>query len=175
MIKRILVPVDFSKSSLKALDYALALAKTFKAEVVVLYVVEPVYYSAPDLTGGAETMVTLMDEQRRIGRQQLLRLEQRYAKAGARLRGVLQTGTAYRAIADAAQALKADLIVMGTHGRTGVSHLLVGSVAERVVRTAPCPVLTVNPSKQRRRLGAAAPQRGARARRSARRSTAKRT
>jgi nucleotide-binding universal stress UspA family protein len=99
MIKRILVPVDFSKSSLKALDYALALAKPFKAEVVVLYVVEPVYYSAPDLTGGAETMATLMDEQRRLARQQLLKLEQRYAKAGAPLRGVLQTGTAYRAIA----------------------------------------------------------------------------
>ena len=174
MIKRILVPVDFSNSSLKALEYALAVAKTFKAEVVVLYVVEPVYYSAPDLTGGAETMATLMDEQRRLGRQQLLRLEQRYGKAGVPLRGVLETGTAYRAIADAAQALKADLIVMGTHGRTGVSHLLVGSVAERVVRTAPCPVLTVNPSKQRRRLGAGAPIRGTRARRRAGRSTAAR-
>lgn len=157
MIKRVLVPVDFSKSALKALDYALGVAKAFKAEVVVLHVVEPVYYSAPDLTGGAETMAALMDEQRRLGRQQLLRLEQHYAKAGTRLRGVLQTGTAYRAIGDAAQALKADLIVMGTHGRGGFDRLVLGSVTEKVLRKATGPVLTVPPAVTSAPDGAIAP------------------
>lgn len=167
MIARVLVPVDFSKSSLQALDYAIELAAVFKAEVIVLYVVEPVYYAAPDLTGGAATMAELFEQQQRQARTQLVRLEQRYRKARVPLRGVLKPGTAYHAIAEAAQELKADLIVMGTHGRTGVSHLLMGSVAERVVRSAPCPVLTVNASKQRRRLAAAAPKRGTRARRAA--------
>jgi universal stress protein A len=152
MIERILVPVDFSNNSLKALDYAVAFAKPFKAEITALFVVEPIYYSAPDITGGAATMAGLMEEQRRHGRTQLQRLEQRYAKSGVALRALLQTGTAYQAIADTAKQIKADLIVMTTHGRTGMSHLLMGSVAERVVRSAPCPVLTFNPSKQRRRV-----------------------
>jgi nucleotide-binding universal stress UspA family protein len=63
---------------------------------------------------------------------------------------VLAVGAAHRGIADAANSVKADLIVMSTHGRTGIAHALMGSVAEKVVRTAPCPVLTVRP-----RLGAA--------------------
>ena len=148
-IKRILVPVDFSPNSLHALDYAVDFAKAFKATVAVLFVVEPIAYAIPDFAGGAAMIGGLLEQQQRSGRMQLRRLEERYAKRRVRLRALLQTGSAYQAIADTARQTKADLIVMATHGRTGLSHLLLGSVAERVVRAATCPVLTLHPGKVR--------------------------
>ncbi|HSP98830.1 MAG TPA: universal stress protein [Candidatus Dormibacteraeota bacterium] len=143
-IRRILVPIDFSPASLKALDYAADLAKPLDAELCTLFVVEPIYYAVPDLAGAAAgTTVGLLEEQRKSGRQQLERLQARYAKRRITLRTLLQTGTPYQAIVDSAKSLKANLIVMSTHGRTGMTHLLLGSVAERVVRTSACPVLTI--------------------------------
>ena len=143
-IKRILVPVDFSPASLKALDYAADFAQPLGAGLSVLFVIEPIYYAVPDLAGAAAgTAVGLLEEQRASGKRQLERLQARYAKRRIKLRTVMQTGTPYQTIVDAAQSLKAHLIVMSTHGRTGVSHLLLGSVAERVVRSATCPVLTI--------------------------------
>jgi nucleotide-binding universal stress UspA family protein len=143
-IKRILVPVDFSAASLKALGYAADFAKPLQAEICVLFVVEPIYYAVPDLAGAAAgTTVGLIEEQRKSAKQQLERLQARYARKGNKLRTVLQTGTPYQAIVDSAKSLKANLIVMSTHGRTGMTHLLLGSVAERVVRSSTCPVLTI--------------------------------
>ena len=167
-IKRILVPVDFSPNSLHALDYAVDFAKAFKASVAVLFVVEPIAYAMPDFAGGAAVIGGLLDQQQRSARTQLRRLEERYAKRRVRLRALLQTGSAYQAIADTARQTKADLIVMATHGRTGLSHLLLGSVAERVVRAATCPVLTLHPGKVHRR--APAGKRTARAKRASGRS-----
>jgi len=165
-IKRILVPVDFSTSALRALDYAVDFAKPLKAELTVLFVIEPIYYAMPDLAGGP--MISgLIDEQQRSGRVQLTRLQQRYAKRRVKVRALLQTGTPYQAIVDTARRQKADLIVMGTHGRTGMAHLLMGSVAERVVRIAACPVLTLHPGTTRRPTAA-------RRRRSTTASTARR-
>jgi len=143
-IKRILVPVDFSPASLKALDYAADFAQPLGADLSVLFVIEPIYYAVPDLAGAAAgTAVGLLEEQRASGKRQLERLQARYAKRRIKLRTLMQTGTPYQTIVDAAKSLKANLIVMSTHGRTGVSHLLLGSVAERVVRSATCPVLTI--------------------------------
>jgi nucleotide-binding universal stress UspA family protein len=143
-IKRILVPIDFSPASLKALDYAADFAQPLGADLSVLFVIEPIYYAVPDLAGAAAgTAVGLLEEQRASGKRQLERLQARYAKRRIKLRTLMQTGTPYQTIVDAAKSLKAHLIVMSTHGRTGVSHLLLGSVAERVVRTSPCPVLTI--------------------------------
>ena len=156
-IKRILVPVDFSAPSLAALAYAVTFAKPFKARLSVLFVVEPVYSAVPGLADGATAaMADLFDQQRRSARAQLVRLEQRYAKRGIKLRALLQTGAAHRAIVDAAKQTKADMIIMATHGRTGLSHFLMGSVAERVVRSATCPVLTLRAGSGVRR---AAPRR----------------
>lgn len=147
-IKRILVPLDFSPPSLKALDYAADFAKPLGADLYVLFVIEPIYYAVPDLAGAAAGSVGgLLDEQRKSAKQQLERLQARYARKNVALRTLQQTGTPYQAICDAAKTLKADLIVMSTHGRTGVSHMLMGSVAERVVRTAACPVLTIRAKK----------------------------
>jgi nucleotide-binding universal stress UspA family protein len=167
MIKRILVPVDFSKTSLEALDYAIEFGKPFKAEFVVLFVVEPVYYATPaDLYGPSANLGMLLDEQRRLGREQLARLGADLAKRKVNARALLQTGTPYEVIVNAAKRLKADLIVMATHGRTGFSHMLMGSVAEKVVRTAACPVITVRGAKARGRKPAAAKKGRSRKRRS---------
>jgi nucleotide-binding universal stress UspA family protein len=147
-IKRILVPVDLSKHSLKALDYAVELARPLGAELHVLFVVEPIYYAVPDLAGAAAGAVGgLIEEQKQAARAQLEKLRARYAKKRVVLRPLLQTGTPYQAIVAAAKALRADLVVMGTHGRTGLAHALLGSVAERVVRHCASPVLTLRSGK----------------------------
>jgi len=152
-LKRILVPTDFSSHSLAALDYAVDFAKPFKAQLIAVFAIEPVYLAVPDFAGvGAATaMGELLAEQRRGARTQLQALERRYAKRRVKLRLLLQTGAAHLAIAAAAKQVKADLIIMATHGRSGVTHLLMGSVAERVVRNAPCPVLIVRPRGAGRR------------------------
>ena len=143
-IKRILVPIDFSDDSLKALAYARDFGKPFGAELCVLYVVEPIYYAAPaDMYATSPNMAMLIDEQRRVGAQQLARINADLKKKGERVRTLQKTGSAAQSVVDTAKSIKADLIIMGTHGRTGLAHMLMGSVAERVVRMAHCPVLTV--------------------------------
>lgn len=154
-IKRILVPVDFSPNSLNALDVSVEFAKPFKAGLTVLFVIEPIYYAVPDFVGTPGAMSSLIEEQIRTGREQLLALERRYAKRRVKLRTVMRTGTPYQEIVDTAKSSRADLIVMATHGRTGITHLLLGSVAERVVRSAPCPVLTLRGGKVPRRRSSA--------------------
>jgi len=139
-IKRILAPVDFSEASLVGLDYAIAIGDRFNAEVVLVFVVEPLRYAG-------DRQLLLADE-RRFGRRELSRLERRLGERGLMHRTVLQVGTPYQVIVEEAQKCGADLIVMATHGRTGLSHLLLGSVAEKVIRSARCPVLTV-PSVKR--------------------------
>ena len=153
-IKHILVPVDFSAPSLRALDYAIDFARPLGAELIVVFVVEPIYSITPgDLYAPSSELTYLMQEQRQQGKEQLAQLEARLQKRYKKLRTVLGDGLAYQAIVDAAKKLKVDLIVMATHGRTGLSHLFMGSVAEKVVRTALCPVLTIRvpeAPKQRR-------------------------
>jgi nucleotide-binding universal stress UspA family protein len=146
MIERVLIPVDFSDTSLQALDYAIQLAEPFEPEFLVLFVVEPVYLAAPFDLYGSVNLGRLLDEQRRIGCRQLERLVRNLRKRQLRARSLIQTGSPHQAIVDSAKRIKADLIVMATHGRSGLPHVLLGSVAERVVRNAPCPVLTVNRS-----------------------------
>jgi len=149
-LKRILVPVDFSEDSLNALDYAREFAKPFKAELAVLFVVEPVYYATPsELYGPTTNLAMLLDEQKRIGLQQLEALAANLKKQRQTVRTLLQTGTPYRVIIDVAKRQGADMIIMATHGRTGLTHVLMGSVAERVVREAGCPVLTVRAAKRK--------------------------
>jgi len=155
-IKRILVPVDFSQDSLNALAYARDFAKNFGAELVVLYVIEPIYYATPaDLYATSPNLAMLIDEQRRSGTQQLERIHADLAKHRQAARMLLKTGSPAQVIADSAKRTKADLIIMATHGRTGLAHVLLGSVAERVLRSAPCPVLTVRHGKapKRRKKG----------------------
>jgi universal stress protein A len=144
LIKRILIPIDFSEVSLQALDYAVELGKPFGAELVAVHVVEPIYYATPaDVYGPSANLGMLLEEQQRVAAEQLAELEEKLVKRGATIETVMESGVPYQKIVALADERKVDLIIMATHGRTGLSHLLLGSVAERVVRSAACPVLTV--------------------------------
>src|SRR3954453_14186841 len=166
VLKNILVATDFGPASDAALTYGRALAKQFGARLHLLHAAENDFLRA----SVTDPHVLRAALERRL--EERLTAEDRTERSAV---AIMETADQpYEAITAYAKSTRIDLIVMGTHGRTGVSHLLVGSVAERVVRTAPCPVLTVNPSKQRRRLGAGAPTKGTRARRAPGRSTAAR-
>ena len=139
----ILHPTDFSPSSRPAFNHALALAREQRAELWIVHVLPTVM---PMVGEGYMSPKTFDDLQRSMRAQAQKQLDRLVAKAKAarvRARGVLYEGVAADAIARAARAKRAKLIVMGTHGRTGLTRLFMGSVAERVVGTAPCPVLTV--------------------------------
>ena len=143
-IKKILCPTDFSENSEHALKYALALATLSQADLQLFHVVEPITY--PQSTEFFEPVldeVELMMKMETAFQQQLedqvTTLKAKYPK----IKGKLVTGNTFLEIIQAARDDDVDMIVMGTHGRTGLAHVLIGSVAERVVREAPCPVLTV--------------------------------
>jgi universal stress protein A len=160
-IRRILVPVDFSATSLQALDRAIDLGKQFKAELLILFVVEPVIYAGlADLDGTSANLQALLRSQQSAGREELARLAAQLEKRHGRLLTRIQIGQPWAVIVNEAKKSRADLIIMATHGRTGLSHLFMGSVAEKVVRSATCPVLTLRPParapRPRRRGGAAA-------------------
>jgi len=152
-IKRILVPIDFSACARKALQYALAFAKQYGSEIVLLNVVQvniPVgEYSSVDFS-------VLEAEMCRNSQEQLKEWAKSEVLGQVPVNILLRTGPPAATIAEAADHLTADLIVISTHGRTGLKHVLLGSVAENVVRYAPCPVLVVraeerefiSPSKQ---------------------------
>ena len=143
-IKRILHPSDFSRASGSAFTKAVQLAKDNRAELVVMHVLAlPVTL----LAGEGYIAPAVYDEMERSSRawatRQLDKLVGRAKKAGVRARAVLAEGTPPDRITRAARAHRADLIVIGTHGRTGLAKLFLGSVAVRVLSTAHCPVLTV--------------------------------
>ena len=144
MIKRILVPVDFSDPSLRALDYAIDFSRPLKSQLIVLHVVEPVYYPmAADMYGVGLDLGNVYESDRTRRARATLPAgwkTPRSARGGPHRALPRHRASGHRGDA---KKLKADLIVMSTHGRTGLSHLLMGSVAERVVRTAACPVLIV--------------------------------
>ena len=140
-VKKILVPMDFSNLSKDALPWATFLAAQFKAEVVLLHVVEkfPIdYLMGRELT--SHTIVPLMKQ----AETNLERATTDLAKAfDLKMSAVVRAGKPYAEICEAAKVLEADLIVLTTHGYTGLKHVWLGSTAERVVRHALCPVLVV--------------------------------
>lgn len=142
-MRRILCAVDFSPSSEAALGEALAIARVFEAALTVLHVAGPPTSLLPD--GGhavAATARTATGDSVATARLEALRA--RIVESGFRdVETRTAVGVAWRAIVDEAGSGGHDLLVVGTHGRTGVRRLLLGSVAEHVVRHAPCPVLTV--------------------------------
>jgi nucleotide-binding universal stress UspA family protein/mono/diheme cytochrome c family protein len=146
-IKRILVPIDFSANADRALDYARVLAQKFDAGLHLVHVCEVPGMMTPGMDAYA---IAYADWSQRLGEE----AERGLTRKVAHLQGVNVTtevlfGTPAGAIVDSATAVDADLIVMGTHGHGAMMHLLMGNVAERVVRTAPCPVLTVREPRVR--------------------------
>jgi nucleotide-binding universal stress UspA family protein len=140
-IRRILVPHDFSETAEKAFGLALALAAKLGASLTLLHVYEVPSYAFAE---GVPLPVSLTEEIAAAARSALEVLAGRAAQEGVPIATLLRQGAAWSEIAAAAKEPGADLIVMGTHGRRGVARMLLGSVAEKVVRTAPCPVLTVH-------------------------------
>jgi nucleotide-binding universal stress UspA family protein len=140
-LKRILVPIDFSDCSRKALQYAIPLAKQYEGTLTLLSVVSPITPGLGDYAGLDLTTLEAdlrSNEARRLA--ELYRVEVREEVPADRL---VRVGSPALEIIRVAKQLPADLIVISTHGNTGIKHVLLGSVAEHVVRRAPCPVLVV--------------------------------
>jgi nucleotide-binding universal stress UspA family protein len=143
-IKKILCAVDFSQASKEVAEHAATLAKCLNAEILVVYVAPSLsqyvgFHVPPSsiesfvkeiVTGADKSMEGFLDEQFK----------------GIPCRGEVVTGYAAEEILNIAEEEKVDMVVMGTHGRTGIDRILFGSVAEQVVKSAKCPVLTVRPS-----------------------------
>ena len=142
--QRFLVPVDCSEDANQALEYAIALARTLGARVILLHVMQ----SPP--WGGVDMDVTLPHAYsqfiQHLEAEVTHRMQACLERVTARgLEGEMAVvhGEPFQEILDTAKKQQVDLIIMGTHGRTGLQHVLMGSVAEKVVRLAPCPVLVV--------------------------------
>lgn len=141
----ILVPTDFSPSSEHALDYACDLAAKLGATVHVLNVVEIPALGVPEL--GAAMTADVIDHMLKDNEAELARTCREHATKAQLGPPLMRTGDARDVILHTADEVHADLIVMATHGRRGISRALIGSVAEMVVRLAPIPVLTVRGKK----------------------------
>ncbi len=141
-IEKILCSVDFSDCSGHALQYALDFAREFEAKLILLHVVEIPFVPSYAMAGVPDLSLPV-DQLEAGARERLDQLVRECREEHADVEGSVRTGTAFVEIIDAAREAGADLIVMGTHGRTGLRQLLIGSVAEKVVRKSPCPVLTV--------------------------------
>jgi len=135
--RSILHPTDFSPNSAEAFRFACALARDCEARLIVVHAVEP----APAMVGEAALVPYELEELREQARRKLDEL--RPTDPDIRMETMVRDGPAPAVILDAADEFGADLIVMGTHGRTGLKRLFLGSVAELVLRRAHCPVLTV--------------------------------
>ena len=143
-IKRILVPTDFSVYSDTAIHYAAGLAGHFGATLELIHVVEDPFlsgaWSAEAFIGGADNLLEEVTESAKI---RLAAVAAALAATGIAAEITVVSGPPSAGIVERARDGHCDLIIMGTHGRTGLSHVVLGSVAERVQRTAPCAVLTV--------------------------------
>ena len=143
--KHILVPIDFSSYSEQALDYALELAHQLEATVHLVNAVGIPALGAPEI--GLAYEASMIETVTAENRKALDKLAAAHRNGGVIGQAIVRNGDARDVILQTAEQVGADLIVMGTHGRRGLSRALLGSVAEMVVRTSPVPVLTVRGKK----------------------------
>ena len=141
-LNKILVPIDFSDYSKSALRYAVNFAKLFNAEIILIYVVEPVIYP-PDFSMGQIAIPTVTTEFDDRAKEELNKLAKNEIPQQLKVSIIIRTGKPFVEIIDTATEADVDLIIIATHGHSGVEHILFGSTAEKVVRKAPCPVLTL--------------------------------
>lgn len=139
-INKILVPIDFSDYSKNSLRYSIFMAQQFNAEISLVYVVEPIIYP-PDFSMGQVVLPAADD--RDVFTRASEELAKNEAPSGLKIRTIIKTGKPFIEIIETAREENSDLIIIATHGHTGVEHILFGSTAEKVVRKAPCPVLTL--------------------------------
>ncbi len=139
--QHILVPLDFSPDADQALDYAMTLARKLHARLTLLHVMAPLPMIGMEMD--ATVLSTYLEELEAENTQTMATYRERVTQASLPCDVAVVFGTPFQVIIDTARARRVDLIVMGTHGRTGLRHLFMGSVAERVVQLAPCAVLVV--------------------------------
>ncbi len=140
-VKKILVPIDFSDYSKNALKYAVNFAKKFDAKIYLIYVIEPVIYPA-DFSMGQVALPSVDTEMNSRAKEELDMLAKREI-TDLEIATLIKTGKPFVEIVETAFEEDIDLIIIATHGHTGIEHVLFGSTAEKVVRKAPCPVLTI--------------------------------
>lgn len=142
-IKKILVPVDFSDNSKAALKTAVQFGTFFQAELVLIHVIEPLFYP-PDFTLGQITVPSMdtknIEEQ---ARQELMKLALMEVQGKLESKVIVKSGKPFSEIIDTAAEEDVDLIIISSHGHSGMEQILFGSTSEKVVRKAPCPVLTL--------------------------------
>jgi nucleotide-binding universal stress UspA family protein len=142
-LANVLVTTDFSEPSDVALKYGRALSSAFGASLHVLHVLEEIVTHAWMPEVYVASLPGIHDEMEKAAKERLSHLLDEAEREKLKARLVMRRGTPYLEIVEYASEHNIDLIVIGTHGRGGLAHMMMGSVAERVVRKAPCPVLTV--------------------------------
>jgi len=145
-VQSILVPTDFSEGSRAALDYAMFMARQIGARLEILHVWEAPYYLLQDamLSLPGQSPQPLGRYARDLTQREMEKLVTEVrSTSDLRVQGGVESGSPAKTIIELAEAGGHDMIIMGTHGRGGLRHLFTGSVAEKVVRGAPCPVLTI--------------------------------
>ncbi len=142
LINKILVPIDFSDYSKSALKYAVEFAKHFNAQMYLIYVIEPVIYPA-DFSMGQVAIPSIDTDIQKRAEEELNNLAKTFIDPSIKVETIIKTGKPFVEINETAKEKDIDIIIIATHGHTGVEHLLFGSTAEKVVRKAPCPVLTL--------------------------------
>ena len=143
MFKKILCPVDFSEFTDEILAHAVSIAKRFDSELHLIHVIPNLNYFTP-----CESFLTpenLVAIERNIEGEVGKDFDKITKKLDLPFKRIVKTGVTFVEIIDYIKDQDIDLVVMGTHGRSGIEHILIGSVAEKVVRKSPCPVLTVRP------------------------------
>jgi len=143
-IQSILVPIDFSAHSKNALKFAIPLAEKFGASLHLVYVVEPTIYPA-DLGFGQVVLPGVEDELREKGAEELQALIQREIGERVKASCAVRTGNPHQEILHEAEEKGVDMIIVATHGHSGVEHMLFGSTADRIVKRSRVPVLTIRP------------------------------
>jgi nucleotide-binding universal stress UspA family protein len=141
-IKTILFPTDYSNGARAAMDHAISLAKDYQAKLILLYVIQDIsiaeWYIPSSISAGE-----LIEDMQKSAWQEMDKWFAEVSKQVNDVEKMVVRGVPFVEIIQTAKERNADLIVIGTHGRTGIDHMLFGSTAEKVVRKAACPVLTV--------------------------------
>lgn len=145
-LSKVLVPTDFSEFSMPAMTYGCAMAARFDAELHLLHVCPDAAMLVPEVGGlGSAGLLEQAEAFEKAAMEQLEKLPPDNWENGRNIVRVTRVGSPFYEVIQYAKEQEVDLIVIGTHGRSGLMHLLMGSVAENIVRKSPCPVLTVKP------------------------------
>lgn len=145
-LRRIMVPIDFSEHSVHALNYAAAFAQRFGSELYLLHIFQDLALYQPDAVTVGPPAVPPLEELTAAARAGLERIVHERNLGNLPVHLVVREGSPVEGIVEFAVEKEIDLVVLGTHGKGWLAHVLMGSTAEKVVRKAPCPVLTVRPA-----------------------------